>query len=71
MKTFKCKKCGAQMKEVKTKRFETAKWYHQFFIIPSIGIKRFYTEHNTKENIALVFAWLNRGFHIVIFTKKA
>lgn len=52
------------------KRFEAAKFYHQFFIIPTIGIKRFYRDHNTTENIALVFAWFNRGFHIVIFTKK-
>lgn len=54
------------------KRFEAAKFYHQFFIIPTIGIKRFYRGHihNPTENIALVFAWFNRGFHIVIFTKK-
>lgn len=52
------------------KRFEAAKFYHQFFIIPTIGIKRYYTDYGTNEHIALVFAWLNRGFHIVIFIKK-
>lgn len=52
------------------KRFEAAKFYHQFFIIPTIGIKRFYTEYGETENIAIVCAWLNRGFHIVIFAKN-
>lgn len=50
------------------KRFKAAKFYHQFFITPTMGIKRFYEDPFTAH-IALVFAWLNRGFHIVIFTK--
>lgn len=50
------------------KRFKAAKFYHQFIIIPTMGIKRFYEDPSTAH-IALVFAWLNRGFHIVIFTK--
>lgn len=51
------------------KRFKATKFYHQFAITPTIGIKRFYEDPFT-EHIALVFMWLNRGFHIVIFTKN-
>lgn len=51
------------------KRFKAAKFYHQFSITPTIGIIRFYDDPFT-EHIALVFMWLNRGFHIVIFTKN-
>lgn len=50
------------------KRFEAGKFYNQIFIHPTIGIKKFYSTEGI--HIALVFAWLKRGFHIVIFTKK-
>lgn len=50
------------------KRFEKGKFYHQWLILPGIGIKRFYSMNGT--HYALVFAWWNKGFHIVLFTKK-
>lgn len=51
------------------KRIEIGGFQYQFFVLPTIGIKKIFDYDG--EHYCIAFAWFKRGISIKIYTKKS